>query len=362
MGVDSTGSKIRFTGARSDTMILTTIEPSTKQVFLTSIPRDSRVNIPGHGMNKVNSAHSLGGPALAVRTIKANFAVPVDRYVVLDTVALKRVCQLLGPLEVTVEKPMHYTDNSGHLRISLKPGRQYLSPIQVEEYVRFRHDGNADIGRIQRQQWFIRQVFGKLSDPVFVCKLPQILPIVHDCVRTNLSLTEMARLTMLAPFIKPVNIVSATLPGHAQMIARASYWVLERSRDQEVLDRIYVRAARPLAASGRMRLATGIKYTAAGKADAQQLAHSLQALGCLTRMRVVSNSDECVHQQIAVGNARVSRASIGGLRQSIPMISDWPEVVDGNNSGDDLTFVIANGLSKPHPVVISRTNTISDLR
>ncbi len=140
-------------------MMLVHVDPDTKRVGIVSIPRDSRVKLPGnHGIDKINFAHALGGPNCAVEAVKDAFAVPIDHYGDVDTEGLKKVFEALGPMEIMVEKRMRYRDRAAGLHVDLEPGSQTLSPKQVEEYVRFRHDPKGDIGRIERQQWFMRQV------------------------------------------------------------------------------------------------------------------------------------------------------------------------------------------------------------
>jgi LCP family protein required for cell wall assembly len=128
MGVDSNGRNTqRFLNTRSDTMMVVSVDPDARKVGVVSIPRDSRVPIAGgHGEDKINSAHAFGGPDLAVETVQQNFNVPIDRYVVVDVQGLKRLFEILGPIEVLVEKKMYYTDRAAGLNIALKPGLQTL--------------------------------------------------------------------------------------------------------------------------------------------------------------------------------------------------------------------------------------------
>lgn len=240
MGVDSNGVNTdRFAGTRSDTMILVSLDPVEHKVGLVSIPRDSKVDIPDHKrQDKINAAHAYGGAELSVRAVQQAFGVPVCHYVEVDTQGLKQLCQLLGPVDVLVEKEMHYHDWSAHLHIDLKPGLQTLSPEQVEQYVRFRHDARGDIGRIERQQWFFRQAAQKLKDPQFLLKLPELIKLGYDCVHTNLGIDDVARIAAFAKDIKPQNVITATLPGEAATIDGCSYWLPNMEACHTVFNRI----------------------------------------------------------------------------------------------------------------------------
>ena len=239
MGVDSNGRDTDpFLGTRSDTMMLVGIDPITNHVGVISIPRDSRVRIPKHGVEKINSAHAFGGPELAMETVREAFGVPVDHYIEVDTGGLKKLFEILGPVEILVEKEMHYTDHSAKLHVDLKPGLQTLSAKQAEEYVRFRHDARGDIGRIERQQWFIRQAAKKFKEPAIVLKLPQLVCLGYDCIRTDLPIQDILSLAAYAKDFPHERVVTAMLPGEGQMIGGGSYWVPDALAGQAMFSRI----------------------------------------------------------------------------------------------------------------------------
>ena len=239
MGVDSNGVNTqRFVATRSDTMMLVSCDPVSKRVGVVSIPRDSRVSIPGHGNDKINAAHAFGGPELSVQTVREVFAVPVDHYVVIDVQGLRKVFEVLGPIEVKVEKKMRYVDHAGHLKVALDPGVQTLSPEQAEEYVRFRHDARGDIGRIDRQQWFLRQLSSKLREPQVILKLPELFKLANEYVETDLSVEDMAKLATFGKDIQRNQVETATLPGDAQIIHGGSYWIPNLDANAVVFNRV----------------------------------------------------------------------------------------------------------------------------
>jgi LCP family protein required for cell wall assembly len=341
LGVDANKSKTRFQGARSDTTMLVSIKPSIKKIAITSIPRDSRVFIKGHGENKINAAHALGGPELTQSTVQSTFGVPIRHYVVIDTAGLRKVCQLLGPLEINVEKRMKYTDNAGHLYVDLKPGKQLLSPTQVEEYVRFRHDQQSDIGRIQRQQWFIRTAFAKLYDPTFICRLPQVIAVARDSIKTNLSLPDMIRIAMSVQGIKSNEIMTASLPGRPENIRKVSYWILDMPASRYILKRMYSDGMTPPAVANLPTpIHSYIEYSAGSEKDAQALENSLKATGMCVKLKRAEPL-ACAHEKIVLSSPRVSAGTVETLRKEVPMISSWPQITSASEPGSDLTFVIA---------------------
>jgi LCP family protein required for cell wall assembly len=362
MGVDSNGRQAeRFTGCRSDTMIVVNLDPQNHRVGIVSIPRDSRVAIAGgHGTDKINSAHAYGGPELSMRTISENWGVPIDHYVVVDTQALKDLCQLLGPVEVLVEKEMHYHDWAAHLHIDLKPGLQTLAPEQVEQYVRFRHDPRGDIGRIERQQWFFRAAAKKLQDPQFLLRLPDLVRMAHDYVRTDLSLEDMAKVATFAKDVKPETVVTAMLPGEAQMINGGSYWIPSEEGSKTVFNRIlglttsggaYVADESKLVpasnsviadalennpeAASKVELAVDVskpvsialKYPKGCEAQADQLEKQLTEQGFRVRYKWLMPQADCQHEQIVQMSGRADDSTTDKIRTGLPDLGRWPVVL-----------------------------------
>lgn len=363
MGVDSNGRNTqRFLNTRSDTMMLVHVDPSTKKVGVVSIPRDSRVKLPPpHGIDKINSAHALGGPQMAVETVKEYFAVPIDRYVVVDTFGLKKLFEALGPVEVLVEKRMRYRDRAAGLYVDLKPGLQVLDPKQAEEYVRFRHDPKGDIGRIDRQQWFVRQVAKKLREPAVLLKLPDIFKFANDYVVTDLTIDEMARLANFGKDIEPHQVETAMLPGRADFISGGSYWIPDVEASAVVFSRILgqpisvaersessndygsdAASAATTNESGVRRMTVLIKYPHGQEHLARQLETACNAQGYAVRYLIRSDVADCQHEQIVQNSYRANEVLTQQLREKFPCFNTWPVVVSVEpRSHIDFTLVIS---------------------
>lgn len=352
MGVDSNGRDAeRITGTRSDTMILVSLDPAAHKVGMVSIPRDSRVQIAGnHGLDKINAAHAFGGAPLAVQTIAENFSVPINHYVVVDTQALKELCQLLGPVEVLVEKEMKYHDWAAHLHIDLKPGTQVLNPEQVEQYVRFRHDPRGDIGRIERQQWFFRSAAKKLKDPQFLLRLPELIRLAHEYVQTDLSLEDMARLATFAKDIRPEDVITATVPGTAEMIAGGSYWIPDLDASRIVFNRILglsgggsfvqdavavnsnsdantTQSAVDTTGSVLKPISVALKYPKGKEMQAEQLERLLTLQGYRVRYKWLVPAADCQHEHIVQLSARADDFATAKMREQLPDLNYWPVVL-----------------------------------
>jgi LCP family protein required for cell wall assembly len=149
---------------RSDTILLARVNPDTNSIAVMSIPRDLKVDIPGHGSDKVNAAFELGGPRLTIRTVKGLFEkvtgqkFPVNNMLEVNFGTFRRAVDYIGGVYVDIDR-RYFNDNSGgqnYATIDIQPGYQKLGGKDALDYVRFRHTDN-DLIRAARQQDFLSQ-------------------------------------------------------------------------------------------------------------------------------------------------------------------------------------------------------------
>jgi LCP family protein required for cell wall assembly len=349
LGTDSNGGKAkRYSGTRSDTIMFVTVDRDANRASIISVPRDSRLNIPGHGLDKINSAHAFGGPELTSIALQDAFGVKVDHYFVLDTIALKKLCELVGPMDIVVEKEMHYHDRAGGLYIDLKPGRQRLSPVQVEEYVRFRHDGNADIGRIQRQQWFLRQLATKLKQPEYWIKIPQVIQIGYSSVRTDLSLGEILDLANFARGLNQNQIITAACPGYSETTGGASYWMVDSDSARRLFSQLTGSLVNSnLAFLGKPSRTVEIRSSSKADPTYGQLSEALK-LHAYPYVSVSPPRSALQHAQIEVLNSNFDAAHVEQLRSDVPIVSSWPVTynVSSKSSADVALVIPASALKR----------------
>ena len=218
MGIDEVldapaQSKAAF-GGRTDTLLLVRINPQDNTLDVMSIPRDTRVQIPGYGMAKINQANVEGGPELVAQTIADNLGnVEIDRYLRVNTTAFREIVDLIGGIEIYVPKRMEYNDNTQGLHIDLYPGWQTLNGDQAEQFARFRKDNKGDIGRVQRQQMLLKAFRDRLTNPTVIPKLPQAIRVALRYVDTNLTPEEMLALANFGLAIEPEKLQMVMLPG-----------------------------------------------------------------------------------------------------------------------------------------------------
>ena len=277
LGVDASNNpNDLWTGTRTDTIILVNIDPKTKSVNALSIPRDSKVYLPGdNGVNKINAAHAIGGIEMTKRTIEDTLGVHIDRYIMVHDSAVKEIVDAMDGLDIYVEKPMHYNDYSGNLHINFSKGDHHLDGQQAVEYLRFRHDALGDIGRTQRQQWLLRSLLNKLKQPATITKIPDIISVAKKYVKTDMSFYEMSQYAALAKHIDMDKIEIAMLPGAPNQKGYISYWILDPEKTQEVVNRVIYRDKEQFDEAVPMTAAVLASETSRG----EQMAENLKTAG-----------------------------------------------------------------------------------
>ncbi len=234
----------------ADTMVLLRYHPAQRSLDVLSIPRDTRISIPGLRIRRMNEVYAYafrtnnrnhdaairelariirvalfagpegapgaGAEAGGAAVSQASSELPeISYYAQLDYDAFRKVIDLLGGVPVTVDEPMHYDDNWGRLHIHFDPGRYVLNGQKALEYVRYRgHSG--DYGRVARQQQFVLKILDRFKNPLNLVKLPRILFISIPSIRTNLNIFEKFLVLWELKDVGKHQIRLMQLPGRAQ--------------------------------------------------------------------------------------------------------------------------------------------------
>ena len=233
MGVDERADDV----GRSDTLMIATLDPDKNQAALLSVPRDTRVKIKGYGFDKINAAYAYGGRKLTQETIESLLNTHIDHYIKINVHGFTKIIDALGGIDIDVEKRMYYEDpwdDDGGLYIDLQPGMQHMDGKTAITYVRYR-DEEGDIGRIKRQQNFMKAVMDKLVSPTIIPKLPAIVSAVSDSVETDMSVSEILSFLGTLQDAKDNGLKSEMLPGKPVYIEGISYWVPDISKTRQIV-------------------------------------------------------------------------------------------------------------------------------
>jgi len=195
--------------ARTDTMILASVDTRTRHIVMVSIPRDLWVDIPGYGEGRINTAYYLGeyyalkgsGPALAMKTVAAALDVPVDYYVTVDFDGFVSAIDAIGGLDIDVPKDVRryaYIDGQDSSVIAIPAGSQHMDGATTLTYVRSRF-GTTDYERMRRQQQVLLAARSKvLGLQIPVGRYPALFSSLGGAIKTDLPVTKMFSLAAFA--------------------------------------------------------------------------------------------------------------------------------------------------------------------
>lgn len=243
LGTDDGDSEDFGTDApkRTDAMLLVSIDPKNSQVSVLSLPRDTRVTIPGRrGHDKINAAYAYGGVPLAKKTVSNLLQVPIHHYMQVDWKGFIKVVDMLGGVDLNVEENMDYEDPYADLKIHLKKGQQHLDGEKAGEYVRFRHDEMGDIGRVKRQQNFMKALAKQAFTVTNMVKLPMIISTATDYVKTDMDFIPLVKAANSLRAFGNGGVKSASLKGDFGDIGGVSYWVTTPSKIAATLDELKI--------------------------------------------------------------------------------------------------------------------------
>lgn len=235
LGVDSRGEE----KARTDTIMLASINPKNDQVSLLSIPRDTRVKIKG-SWDKINAAYVYEGINGIEEQVKKITGLPIDYYAMVDFKAFTKVVDLYDGIDVVVPERFYHPSEG----IDLQPGPQHLDGKAALAYSRYRYtkDNKGDLGRAERQQEVIKLVLKKISQTKNVFKIKDTVMIGLENVDTDLKLTSIKKIMETVKIINKVSkkeVNSYLLPGTNNKINGIWYFQINQNEKRKLLKKMY---------------------------------------------------------------------------------------------------------------------------
>ena len=225
LGTD-TGEYGRTYRGRSDTMMLAAVSPKEKKTTLVSIPRDTKVAIPGYGYNnKINAAYSYEGTKGAVNIVQSYLDVPVDYYVEMNMKGLEELSAAVGP--VKVENDLQFTNAN-------KPFKKGTVTIDEDNILAYTPRG--DYGRQLRQRMVLEALVKKIATIGSMTKYQSILNAISSNMKTNLTFDDMKAIA--TKYSSASKIEQIQLQGESQMIDGVSYEVVPQSNLDKVTSQL----------------------------------------------------------------------------------------------------------------------------
>ncbi|MGI8538631.1 MAG: LCP family protein [Rubrobacteraceae bacterium] len=213
--------------SRSDTIVVAKAGGG-----MLAVPRDTLVEIPGVGEDKVNAAFANGGPELTVETLEGLTGLRINNYVVIDFGGVEEIVDSLGGITINVEEPIRVGLEDGEV-FSIPAGEQTLDGPEALAYVRYRGGPTADIGRVGRQQQFLQAFVSEASSPGKWPRLPSTALSVWRNIDTNMNPVQA---TFFAARMGLSGISSVEMyPGTPQYIGGISYWVPDEEAGERAM-------------------------------------------------------------------------------------------------------------------------------
>ncbi len=227
-------------GHRTDTIMLAKANFETGEIDLLSIPRDTRVLVKGR-LDKINHAHSYGGPKLAIETIEDFLDLEVDYYVKVDFAGVKEIVNAIGGVEIDVPVRMRYSDPVAKppLRIDLQPGLQLLDGQKAHDFLRFRRYPDGDVGRVKAQQYFMKELAKQVLKPSNLLNLDKLIKTYYDYVDTNIPLNKMLKYALSAGKLDTETMRTEIIPGEGTYINGVSYYIYDELGKDQLIDAMF---------------------------------------------------------------------------------------------------------------------------
>lgn len=208
LGIDDGGE-----GAQeADTILVLSFSNDTGKSRLISIPRDTWVSADSSA-GRIGSLYSWGGASLIVRHVSALLGISIHQYIVIDMATFAELIDVFGGIDIYVEEDMDYEDPESGLEIHLGQGYQHLDGDEAQKYLRFRSEKLGDVGRVQRQQKFIKALYAKVLQLDTIPKLPAIADIFRNKMETSAEIFDSAHLANVLRRMSSDPPTTVMLPG-----------------------------------------------------------------------------------------------------------------------------------------------------
>ena len=179
--------------ARSDTIMVMRFDPRSHTVNQLSVPRDTRVEVEGHGTTKINEAMFYGGPELAIKTVKEYLGIPINHVMVVNFQGFPRLVKAVGGVDLYVPKTISTTAGEQGRVVTFEKGWHHMDGKNAMLYVRIRKV-DSDFERAKRQQAFVQALEKKIARPGNALKLPEIGVHFMKGVATDLTTWKLMEL------------------------------------------------------------------------------------------------------------------------------------------------------------------------
>ena len=234
----------------TDTIMVGGYNPKSQKSFLVSIPRDTFIGSnyeKANGFDKINSLYQKD-VAKTINAVQEITNIPISYYVVINNNAVTYIVDTIGGVEFDVPINMDYDDKTQNLHIHLKKGIQTLDGNEAEQLLRFRHNNNGvsyqasygdnDFGRMRTQREFLKILTQKVISINDVSKIRDIIYVIFDSLKTNISLKEVLEYVPYAVKFNIDDLKMKQLPGNSKLINNIWFYEYNKIDTKELFNEL----------------------------------------------------------------------------------------------------------------------------
>ena len=339
IGSDAGSNKGEGGWCRSDVMMLACVHERDKKAVVISIPRDTKVKLPGQGTEKINAAHSYGGPSAAIDAVKELLGIDIHHYVSMNFEGFEQIINAIGGVPIHLNKAIN-DPHAGYL----PAGDLNLDGEQALIIVRSRKLPGGDIDRIKSQQAFLKAMFNKAETMRDVWKAKQLVDIVAATCQMDYTAGELETLAEELKGFPIDSIQFVTVPGVPKNIGGASYYVadeagiaklaVEVNANTEVSGELMAEMeSNDVGDRGRIEETVGpnadvITVLSGGRSSVAAVPVVAEELRLFGHQKVFEGQSKRTHQNTTLYYRNEAKEACEGIKQSIPELADAQMVMD----------------------------------
>ncbi|HEY5531518.1 MAG TPA: LCP family protein [Candidatus Anoxymicrobiaceae bacterium] len=233
LGSDAGSNKGEGGYCRSDVMLLVSLQEKKKKAVVISIPRDTMVEIPGYGTQKINAAHAFYGPSGAIDAVKELTGLQVNHYISMQFTGFQQIVNALGGVPIHLNAPIN-DPHSGYL----PAGDLNLDGWQALVLVRSRNLPMGDLDRIESQHAFLKALLDKASAVKSLRKANEMVNILASNCKMDYSAGQLMDLAESLRGFKPENVQFVTAPGQFATVDSLDYWIVDANLMSQVANEV----------------------------------------------------------------------------------------------------------------------------
>ncbi len=239
----------------TDTIVVASYNPDTRKLNLLAIPRDTKVDVSGMKIPKVNALYSMkNGSSLLMNVLTEKLNINIHYYIYFQMSTFREIIDLLGGVDIDIPVDMNYDDPAQDLHIHFRKGLQHLDGKKAELYLRFRKPNNSeytdemlkyydgsDISRIEAQKKFIKELVKQKANLFYLTKLTQIVNTIYENLETNITLDDALNMIKYGVNFSPENIETFSLPGKIQAIDEYDFFISDHIEISKMIQNNFAR-------------------------------------------------------------------------------------------------------------------------